>query len=137
LYDWLTHSVTALGTAGERSAASLSQLKGVRDRVREERGASGGSAESRRAAGDAAPKTDARARFDAGKPTEGTIGDISASLGGAEAGPESQSVGKQGVKPSGAGKESKDSEQDMTSRLLAAKRRARQSRKKDDESDQK
>ncbi len=124
LFDWLTHSVIALGTTGQRSTAVLEQLKTARDRAKSEP-----QAQSRSHAGehDETAPVDAKAKFDAGEPTKQAPPiNIEQTLGGAE----SASPGAVRSKPkptSGAD----ETAEDMTARLLKAKRRAK--RKLDDE----
>jgi len=128
LFDWLTHTVTALGRTAERSAAALSQLKSVRDRVREEKTTPSRDREGAvlrpddEAAKTAAP--DPRARFDAGDEAAGKpIKDIREALGGAEKAAPGKKPAKAGPKEN---EETKPSEA-TTSRLLKAKRRAQRS----------
>lgn len=123
MFEFLTHPVVALGQAGERSASALGQLKGVRDRVRE------GGAE--RAAAEPAEeeppptisKEQARRRFDVGdEAAAAPAGDIHSTLGGAKTSEpyrEKRRAPAPSETPAGEG-------EDMTSRLLRAKRRARE-----------
>ncbi len=117
LIDWLTHSVTALGHAGERSTQTLGQLKNVRER---------GKTDDVHVSQPQRPVESTPARtvkFDAGEPTPGTkVGDLSDVMGGAKASateagkPESTSPGD---------RQSGETEEAHMSRLLRAKRRAR------------
>ena len=122
LFDWLTHTVTALGRAGERSTASLERLKSARDRLRE-------SETGSQSKGDVRP-VDRKTRFDAGEPSR-TVQSrpISESLGGAESG-----LQKPSHDAAGTSDQETESKGDMTSRLLRAKRRAQRDMddKKDD-----
>lgn len=112
--EGLTHSVTALSQTGDRSSVALEQLKGTRDRVRDEQTKDGG-------ASCAEPAPDAGARFDVGdQQAKQPAGDLHEQLGGAKGEP--RYVEKR-RKPAGDSKE--DQEADVTSRLLKAKRRAR------------
>ncbi|MFQ5489256.1 MAG: VWA domain-containing protein [Phycisphaerae bacterium] len=112
--DALTHTVTVLGHAGQRSEASLEHLKDTRAQVQQERIAAG---ESRAQM----PTPDATARFDVGD-QEGSrpAANLQEQLGGAEAGsplePKRRTPGAD---------QAKEQDQDLTSRLLKAKRRAR------------
>lgn len=121
IFEFLTHGVTALAQTGERSTASLQQLKGTRERVRDQMKEEKGDRLFRldEDQGTSAPPSSKR-RFDAGEPTGGApAGDLGESLGGAkkDAPPPPER------KPSG-----KDAESDTdatTSRLLRSKRRRR------------
>ncbi|UCG17635.1 MAG: VWA domain-containing protein [Phycisphaerales bacterium] len=114
----ITHTVTVLGRAGERSTAALGQLKSTRDRVREERTSAGETPDRA-----APPIPDRSARFDAGEVKGAAVGDLHESLGGAKAQPEFKEKRR---KPAGLGTEEAGQEdEDTTSRLLRAKRRAR------------
>jgi len=132
-FDSLTHGVTALAHAGERSAASLDQLKTTRDRVRE--GLKGDDGESReyrtREAQTSVELKTRRRRFDVGdreaaKPT----GDLGSALGGAKAGEEHLEKVR---RPAAAGDADAKENEDMTSRLLRAKRKARDHREDQDD----
>jgi len=113
--ETLTHSVTVLSHAGERSTAALEQLKGTRERVRDERtGAT---------PGEPGPPPEAGARFDIGD-QQGTApaGDLQQRLGGAQATPEYQEKRR---RPAGEKAKEAGEGDDVTARLLRAKRRAR------------
>ena len=121
LFDFMTHGVTALAQAGDRSAASLDHLKTTRDRVREdldvdERG------DLKRIAQDAEalPPTTARRRFDVGD-REGAkpAADLDEALGGAK---QAEPPVEKQRPPAPAGETEPE---DATSRLLRAKRRVR------------
>ncbi|MCH8147220.1 MAG: VWA domain-containing protein, partial [Planctomycetes bacterium] len=120
-FDFLTQGVTALAHAGERSTASLDQLKTTRDRVREElKGDDDEVREYRsREARAAVNLKTRRRRFDVGdreaiKPT----GDLGSALGGAKAGEKHMDKTR---RPAAAGDANKKVDEDMTSRLLRAK----------------
>lgn len=124
VFDFMTHTVTALGQAGQRSSASLDQLKGVRKRVREDRlddrPAQPAAPEPPR--GRPAPST----RFDAGEPTGEPTEDLQEAMGGPEVGEQSP---QQPRKPAA----DEPAPDDATSRLLRAKRRARKDLEDDSE----
>jgi hypothetical protein len=117
--DFFTASVTALARAGQRSSESLSQLKGVRDKVREELDAKPAVREQPRIPLE--PTASAKRKFEVDEETAAKpAGDLTESLGGAVAAePGDQS------KPGGARPGRKRPEGDVTSRLLKAKKRAR------------
>jgi hypothetical protein len=122
----ITHTVTVLARAGERSTAALGKLKSTRDRVREER--TGGGEPS------AAPETpapDRGARFDPGQLTgRASAEDLHEALGGAKSQPEHKERRRP---PAGLGPEQPDqAAEDVTSRLLRAKRRARKDMDQDE-----
>ena len=123
LFDFLTHGVTAVAHAGQRSAVALEQLKGTRDRVHDKL-TQEGQDELRRIEQPVEPVAPATAsrRYDIGdaeasKPTS----DLSEALGGAQAtgAPEK---GPQPTRP-GQEQEPKADDEATTSRLLKAKRR--------------
>jgi uncharacterized membrane protein/Mg-chelatase subunit ChlD len=119
MFEWMTHTVTVLGTAGQRSTASLDQLKAARDRDRET------DKPSKKIIPkpiDAPPAPSKKTRFDAGEPAEGTAaGNLSDALGGAKSAADSPA--KQ--KPKTPDDSDQTSDEATTSRLLRAKRRAR------------
>jgi uncharacterized membrane protein/Mg-chelatase subunit ChlD len=120
----LTHSVTALGQAGERSTASLGQLKDVRERVRDEQteGRLGGATRVR--GGDDASTVDRSRRFDVGdEAAEAPVQDLQQALGAPEAGSQPEAKKRRAPAPADEGDPAAD--EDATSRLLRAKRRAR------------
>ena len=122
MVDFLTHSVTVLGSAGRRSASSLEQLRTRRDQLRD-----GVSPSDRDAASEPVGevKVDRTQRFEAeAEQTAGPVGDIHEALGGAKAGPAAQTA-KKPPAPSAAEEEEAGAD-DVTSRLLRAKRRARE-----------
>ncbi len=116
LIESLTSNVAVLGQAGERSTASIGQLKDVRDRVQDE--ASGKT----KAKPTHQPDVDRGARFDVGDDAAKIdAGDLRESI---ETGPSTRKDKSQAPKQSpGAAADGDD--EDATSRLLRAKRRAR------------
>ncbi len=135
--QWLTHTVTALGRTGERSTASLSQLRQARDKVRETVTGSGDVEAPGPASRTAPPPApDRTGRYDVGDEaaTEAPARDLGEALGGAAAG---AGPAKPKPKPAAA-QEAEDAGEDFTSRLLKAKQRAREDieeRKKDEKED--
>ena len=120
--DALTHTVTALAPAGDRSRAALEQLKSTRERVRDEKTGRGEPTPAADEPQVAAP--DARARFDVGeRQAPAPAGDLHAQLGGAKTEP--GFVEKRRPPAPDESKEGQEEEADLTSRLLKAKRRAR------------
>jgi uncharacterized membrane protein len=110
----LTHTVNALVLTGERSRASLAQLKDRRAKVQEERTTRGAEPETE-------PAPDARRRFDVGdQQAKMPAGDLQQELGGAKAEP---GFVEKRRKP--AAGDAQEEGEDVTSRLLQAKRRAR------------
>ncbi len=120
LIESLTSNVAALGQAGERSTASIGQLKGVRDRVQDER--SGKSASKPSAGRPQGADIDRTARFDVGDDAAKIdAGNLRESI---DTGPTSQKDKPQA--PKQPDRDAADGEdEDATSRLLRAKRRAR------------
>lgn len=142
--EYFTHSVTVLARAGQRSTQSLSQLKGVREKVRESlqtpdsgdrkspatsggrRGGAGrreaGTADQTRDRGAAIPlepAADPKARFDVGdKAAAQPAGDLTETVGGAKA-----------ETPADRARQGQGPQDDLTSRLLKAKQRAREEMK--------
>ena len=135
LFDWMTHTVTVLGHAGDRSAAALEQLKTTRERVRE--GLASDKSDGEPTPDEPGPLPLATIS-DSGGPTSQSIkrrsqkpnlqppagkpaGDLHEALGGAKAAEPAE-----GTTPKPAGGDSKETpEQTTTSRLLRAKRRAK------------
>ena len=118
LFDFVTHSVTALGQAGQRSEAALEQLKTARERVRDQLGkdepVEGGEAEPA-----APPPAVSRRRFDVGDAPAGEpLEELGEALGGAKASPPPQ-------RTSAAPPEESAEGEGATDRLLRAKRRAK------------
>ncbi len=117
---FFTASVASLGRVGQRSAESITQLKGVRDKVREDMEAPAKRPATKPTTIALEPVADRKARFDvgdaqAGKPAE----DLTRSLGTAAANAQDPAAQPaKGRKPGQA--------DDVTSRLLKAKRRARE-----------
>jgi len=125
LFDLLTHSVTVLGRAGDRSAAALEKLKTARDRVRDELDGSSPAGLKRIAQEEerASPAA-AKRRFDVGEQKAPTpVGDLHEALGGAKAA-EAFQERRRPPAPADAGKTGE--EEAATSRLLRAKRRAKE-----------
>ncbi len=122
--QWLTHTVTVLGRTGERSTASLSQLRQVRDKVRETVTGNGDAGTpSPSPSGTRVPAPDRTRRYDIGDRAadEAPTGDLDRALGGA-------TVDAPAPKPKPqptVTAESEDAGEDVTSRLLKAKQRAR------------
>jgi hypothetical protein len=121
LFDFMTHTVTALRHTGDRSAVALEQLKSTREKVREELDGDAG----KRAESEATPlpKAAARRRYDVGdRDAAKPVGDLTDALGGAKAAPPEP-------------KRAKDKDEDQgedeasTSRLLRARRRAKRDKK--------
>ncbi|HRX84386.1 MAG TPA: VWA domain-containing protein, partial [Phycisphaerae bacterium] len=122
IVDFLTHSVTALGHTGERSTATIGQLKDVRDRVRDEGGQRLGGARKVESTRDE-PAVDRQRRFDVGDAAASQpVQDLQESLGAPQAGAEP--TPEKNRPPAPADKQDQGAE-DATSRLLRAKRRAR------------
>lgn len=123
LFEFLTHREAALSHAGERSTAALRQLKGTSERTREEIKEKGERLQRipQGEIGQVSSPASAKRKFDVGE-KEGArpVGDIGEALGGAKAG--EQYVEKR-RKPGGG--EADQPQEDATSRLLEAKRRAR------------
>ena len=128
LFDFMTHTVTALRHTGDRSAVALEQLKSTREKVREE--LDGGARGRGKGAQDevaSLPAGTAKRRYDVGdRRAAKPPGDLQEVLGGAKA---ASPVPKDARRPAeGTGKE--DEEETSTSRLLKARERAK--RKQDD-----
>jgi uncharacterized membrane protein len=121
LFDWMTHTVTALGHTGQRSAEALGQLKSTRDRVRKELNEERDT--GTRTADEEPPALSAkiaRRRYDAGNAAIGQpTGDLQNALGGAKA--------TEGKKPPGrrpgTTKPEATEDETTTSRLLRSKKR--------------
>ncbi len=117
--DFFTSSVTSLARAGQRSAQSLSHLKGVREKVRED--LKGPEPEAKREVFSIPlePAADPRRRYEVDEETAAKpVGDLTESLGGAVA-VEKDETGRPVRKPVAKPGD------ELTSRLLKAKRRAR------------
>jgi hypothetical protein len=121
---FFTHSVVALGGAGEASAGALSKLKGTRERVQEGRTAEGAGQKIQRLKRRAEEgSADRGARFDVGDDqAKEKVGDVRDGLGDAAAGDADQS---QRAQDETAAKKPPKIADDFTSRLLAARKRAR------------
>lgn len=124
---FFTHSVWALGRAGQRSTESLAQLKTAKDRVRGEMAEpprrAGHEAEDEQAPIPLEPAPDRGARFDVGdRKAAEAAGDLTEALGGAK--PTAMPAGSR--RPGGKAKGQPTSQAELTARLLKAKRRAQQ-----------
>jgi len=119
--EFFTSSVTSLARAGHRSAQALSQLKGVREKVREDLRGEQEEAQPEPFSMPLEPAGDPKARFEVDEETAAKhAGDLTESLGGAVAVEKDESgkpARRPGRQPGGA--------DELTSRLLKAKRRAR------------
>jgi len=129
LFDYMTHGVTALGDAGERSEAALGRLKSLRARSRDGLGA-GRRSDARRSEedGTAGPRAVAARRFDveeAGNAQATT--DLTEALGGAEA-----STGGSPKRRQPASEDVPPEEESATARLLRAKKRAKRDRRENE-----
>ncbi|MBN1345286.1 MAG: VWA domain-containing protein [Phycisphaerae bacterium] len=117
--------------AAEAAAVSVSRLKGIREKVREEMAerakADAERREASRAEVDLEP-VDTSARFDLGEAGDRDVGDLDRAVGGAKT---QAPPADRRRKPASGGKEGED--ESMTSRLLKAKRRAQEERQQDDE----
>ena len=123
LFEWMTDTVTALAHAGDRSAASLEKLKDTRERVRDEL-APDSHERGKRVADEASPipLAQAKRRFDAGDEQAGRpAGDLRDALGGAKA---AEPPAKP-TKPTRPPADTDAGEENVTSRLLRAKKRAK------------
>ena len=120
--QFFTASVTALARVGQRSTASLSQLKDVSGKVREGLDAKvAEKREQRTIELEPKPMASAKARFDVGdKAAAKPAADLSQTLGQAAAKADEPGYAEPKRKPG-----AKDAG-DMTSRLLKAKRRAKE-----------
>ncbi|MHC5110228.1 MAG: VWA domain-containing protein [Planctomycetota bacterium] len=129
MLDFMTHGVTALNQAGERSEAALQQLKGVRDRARDDMKADDEEPTYKRIAQDtqdAAP-TRPRRRFDSGDAkADADVASLNEALGGAR---KQTAADKKSDAPS-SGDTANDG---LTSRLLKSKKKREENR---DEGDQ-
>ncbi len=126
LFDYMTHTVTALGRAGERSTASLDKLKSKKDEVRsdldgeKDRTGKVSTGEETLDPLGPIPLANAKQRFDVGdakasKPSA----DLADALGGA-------APNRPPAKPDRPpAQEDQGDDQETTSRLLRAKRRAK------------
>ncbi len=126
LFDFMTHPVTALSHAGERSEASLEQLKTTRDRVRDDFEPKLDDSLTRLPQDDEPIERGAsRRRYDTGEGDGAKPGDLHTALGGAKT--ISTSAEYTADKGDGTGED----EESATERLLRAKRRTK--KKPDDE----
>ncbi len=124
LIDYVTHTATALGHTGERSSESLGQLKGVRKQVQADRDTAGPGGARKVAGDDKGKEVDKTRRYDVGdEAAKAPVDDITQSLGGAQAGGDTVRDKRRPPAPDDAADQGAD--EDATSRLLRAKRRAR------------
>lgn len=118
--QFFTSGVVAAARASHRSAQSLSQLRGVREKVREEFDEAASKAEKPPTI-PLEPQTDRRKRFDVGDEAAAqTAGDLTEALGPSAAQPEKK---KPASKPD-ASQEKPVKPSDLTARLRKAKKRA-------------
>ena len=121
LFEYLTHGVTALAHAGQRSTAALKQLKGTRDRVHGEltQEAKDGLRRIEQPSEPVAPAKASR-RYDIGDAEASkSTSDLNEALGGAQ----STDAPEKGPQPTRLGQVQKKDDEATTSRLLKAKRR--------------
>lgn len=126
MFDFFTHGVTALAQAGERSEASLEKLRTKREQVKEEL-----AAPSRRAGRSIAEKVEPASRRPLPIPSVHAeraepAGDLGEALGGAKTSQPTAQPGES-VQPADAADDAGDG---AMSRLLRAKKRAREEREK-------
>ena len=122
LFDFVTHGATALAHAGERSTASLEQLKSARDRARDDRDEQPLEG-LKRIDEKVEPRSErvAKRRFDAGDVSaDKPAGDLGDALGGAKS-IDPSSPQSSTKKP--AGDKDDQSDESTTSRLLRARKR--------------
>ena len=137
--DFLTHSVVVLGRVGERSKASLEKLKATRERVRDQMAADQEEdkipGRRRIVPGSEAAGTAQRdRRFDVGDAQAAQpAGDLQEAIGGATADIRRQQE-RAAAEQAGQAAEDGD-EASMTSRLLDAKKRAREKLDRENEQD--
>ncbi|MCA9256732.1 MAG: VWA domain-containing protein [Phycisphaerales bacterium] len=108
---------------GRKSEQTLKDLRGVRERIREQRTATSETTTARRPAAPApmdGPTLDTSAKFDAGA-TKQPVKDLTEAMGGAGAKADAPPPKPETPKPADAGPQ-----ESMTARLLKAKRRARE-----------
>ncbi len=127
LFEFLTHTVTALGHTGERSSAALEQLRTTRDKVRDELGADTRTVDRASSGGVIPiPPATARRRYDVGdEEADKPLGDLKQALGGA------QPDGPQLSGLSAKDKAGTAEDESPTSRLLRAKRRTQRDEKEE------
>jgi uncharacterized membrane protein len=133
LFDFLTHGVTALRQAGDRSAVALEQLKDTRERVREDLTARSDEGLKRIAEDTGSiPLGVKRRRFDVGKQKgKQPVGDLHEALGAPKStDPSADEQGAVRRKPAEAGEAAEH--EDAVARLLRAKKRARRDMKEDE-----
>lgn len=113
--------------SAEAATESVSRLKSVRERIRQE------LAERKQAQPSApdVPLPDASTRFDLGEVGDRVVGDLDEAVGGAKT---AKSVAEP-RRRTAAAKDKQEDEASMTSRLLEAKRRAARQREQDEKKD--
>lgn len=117
---WVTGSVRA--QAGDTSQQSLSQLKGVRDKMKTDLQQEGESKASRDAGVALEPAADKSRRFDVGdKQAAQPAGDLTSAVGGADV---NEMAADQARRESGVRKPGEGASGDLSSRLKRAKQRA-------------
>lgn len=133
MINFITHSVTALGQAGERSEVALEQLKSTRERVQSTHTAAGDEklpGERSATAAEPVTRADAKTRFDVGDKAAATPArELHDQLGGAKAEPGFKEKRRRPA-PAG-GKDDQTEAEETTSRLLRAKQRAKEQRDQD------
>lgn len=126
IFEFFTHGATVLERAGERSTASLEQLRGTHERVREDLSQESRTA-PRRVPREAAAESSAdaaRKKFDVGdEAARAPAGNLTEALGGASA--STAAPAEKRRKPAQSG-DQQEEDADTTSRLLAAKKKARE-----------
>ncbi len=132
LFDFMTHTVTALARTGQRSEAALEQLKDTRERVREDLDV--GKAERLERLGKEIGSIPIGAaagrRYDAGDEQEGKpAGNLHEALGGAKS---AGAPARKHRKPAGAGDQKEDEQESAMDRLRKARDRAKRDMEKDE-----
>jgi len=127
---FFTYGVRVMARVGQRSAGSLSQLKGVRRAVRDRMEAEADHAPAQAEPSEPAP--DRTRRFDVGDQATVPTGDVTETLGEAAVSEGTPAEHVRKAKPKTEREEGRD---DMTSRLREAKKRAkdRLNRQRDEE----
>jgi uncharacterized membrane protein len=131
LFDFMTHTVTALSRTGERSEAALEQLKGTRERVRDDLAPDKAEGLERIAQEtEPLPGATAKRRFDVGDAQAAKpVGDLHEALGGAKAAGEPMQKRRA---PAKAGEDEEGEEESAMSRLRKAKDRAKRDMEKNE-----
>ncbi|MGB2985928.1 MAG: hypothetical protein WBE26_08595, partial [Phycisphaerae bacterium] len=132
LFEFMTHTVTALGQTGDRSEAALEHLKSTHEKVRD--GLTAAKDEETEPPPKEGPiplsRETARRRFDVGdEEAARPAGDLDEELGGAEATKPKPQTSRP---PAEAGEGDESEEQATTSRLLRAKRRKKRDRREEE-----